>query len=272
MDRKKSLFKFLAAGVLGVLMLIGLLLRSQTIALANTPLPTHVATGSITLVPSAATINAGDSFDLAVQITINSPTCDAQAGLSFDPKLVEVTGVTEGDFYKNYATAQNITTFMMPQNPQADNSAGNLPFTGVALIGGKCGPTGTGNLYVVHLKAKANGAALFSLTKIRVDDDGSLSSGSTKFTVPYEGITTSDLMINIGGTGTAQVMPTKEVVVYTPIAAIPTQEATAVLLPTQASTDVSGSGGSSFPWLIVVPVVGVVVIAGVVVLTSRKKK
>ena len=271
MYRKPVVIRVCIVLWMGLFVSLGLLTQAKNTVRAATPIPTLNANGMLEIVPSATAVKSGDTFDLAVKITIDVPTCDAQAGMTFDSNLVEITGVDEGDFYKNYADANGIQSIMVPNQAVPDNANGTLPFTGVALIGGKCGPTGSGSLYVVHLKAKKDGSAKFSLTDIIVQDDAShVKSKGVPMPVAYSGIQTRDLVVNIGGAAAPE-QPTRPALVPTPVGnQLPTQEATAVLLPTQA--DSNGSGGTAFPWVIAIPVVGVVVIAGVIILTSRKPK
>jgi len=261
MNRNKVFFKSLSVLTLGILALIGLLIHPQGVSLAATATPPRIANGLLEMVPSVTTIKAGDSFDLTIQITIDSPTCGAQSGMTFDPKLVEVTGVDEGDFYKKYADANNLSTALIPAT--VDNATGILPYTGVSILGKPCGPTGTGSLMVLHMKAKANGQARFSLTDIIVGDDGNTTHNGP---VAYAGINTRDLTIDIGGTGGVQTQPTRGADIPTPIGnSLPTQAATAVVLPPESPS------GPSIPWAYILPGAGLLAIV-VVVLTTRKKK
>lgn len=270
MNTKKRIARYSLIGVVTCLVVLGSLIRSANLVLAATDVPTETANGSLSLSASTQTIQVGDSFDVKAIMTIDQPTCSAQAILTFDPKLVEVDGVEQGDFYKTWAQANGMMTVMLPSTPKADNNQGTVPVIGVALLGGKCGPTGTGTFLTFHVKAKANGVAQFSLSNIIIDDNGLYTNGKgEKQARPYQGIQSQGLAVSIGQSGGSVVQPTAQAaLVPTVMGSVPpTQEATAV-----KRVDTLTSGNSGFPLWIFIPVAGVLVIAGVVVFTSHKGK
>ena len=78
--------------------------------------------------------------------------------------------VSEGTYYKSWATANNSTTIIFPQ-PKIDNAAGAVSDMGVAVMGDKeGGPTGTGVLCTYKFTALGTGNVSATLTNVLVAD------------------------------------------------------------------------------------------------------
>jgi hypothetical protein len=131
-----------------------------TLTATTTPTPTSTATPvpsavSVSMSPSTQSVSPGEAFQVDLVIDTDTPSRGAQASLTFDPVLVEVTEVTEGDFFKAWAEASGNFTLLFPE-PTIDNVAGEVSGFSVAVIGtNPGGPTGSGLLWTYHMTAKA---------------------------------------------------------------------------------------------------------------------
>jgi hypothetical protein len=245
--------------------------------------PTVASDTTVAVTVPDKPVKPGDAFDVSVTIQTDIQTRGAQFELHFDPKLVEVTGFDEGDFYKKWADGNGARTIIIPE-PQADNATGVFPSTGIAIMGaapGKGGPKGSGTLMTLHAKAKdgANGTADFTLSGVVVADSGD-ENGAT---VNLGGVKTQNGRVAIGaGNVQAAAQPTAEAQATATVAAKPTAVATiarrvpnanaapdANLAAPDASGNDQGQGG--IPWVVVVPVVGLVGIGGAAFFLLRRR-
>ena len=142
------------------------------------------ATSSVSAVPSVSSINPGGNFDLSIKVSSDVETSGMMFAVSWDPQKAECTSVTKGGFYKDPAAANGWSVYMVPGSPAADNTNGRFP-TGqdtalnIALTGnmkddgsGLLGVSGTGEVYVLHMKAKdgVSGTINFTLSKVGLAD------------------------------------------------------------------------------------------------------
>lgn len=119
------------------------------------------------------TIAAGTPFDVVVSIDAADETRGAQAAFSFDPAYVECTGITVGDFYSNWASANGATAMWFGHTMPTlviDNAAGTVSNVAVALVGGTGGPTGTGTFITYHMEGVAGGVAALDVVGAQVSD------------------------------------------------------------------------------------------------------
>jgi hypothetical protein len=245
-----------------------------------TPKPPVQSDTTLTIAPSSATVNPGESFDLMLQIATDQMTFAMQAGLAYDPKLVEVLSVKEGDFYKAWAAANGAQTLMVPGKVTPDNENGQMTVVGVSLLGqdvaGK-GPSGNGTWLVVSARAKegAQGVANFELTDVKVLDVDPVKP------IPMAGVKTVAGQVSIGGAGPAVMSTAVLVASPTPAAgaakAAPNELGPAATVqvimesPAEAQQPSSESQTSQIPWELIAPVAGVAVIGAVVVVSMRRR-
>lgn len=267
-------------------MLVGLALclvlprGEPSIVHAATDIPQKMSNTLLALKAPAGPVKPGDTFDVAIELTSDTPSRGAQAVLHFDPKLVEVVGVTEGTFYKDWAQQNDASTILLPAKPTADNQQGIVPTIAVALLGSMGqGPVGSGTLLVYQVKAKpgTKGNAEFRLSDVEVSDTGD----ATGRTQSLAGVSLQGVVVAIGDAAAAPaVQPTAvpstqpTVGVTAKATPIPTvaRRATSQATADTASSDAEGTTqGPSFPWEIAIPIVGLVVIGAIVVITRGKK-
>jgi hypothetical protein len=244
--------------------------------------PTVASDTTVALTVPGKPVKPGNAFDVSVTIQTDTQTRGAQFELHFDPKLVEVTGFDEGDFYKKWAESVGARTIVVPE-PEADNAAGTLSSTSVAVLGaapGAGGAKGSGIVMTIHAKAKdgASGAAEFTLSGVIVADDGGPDGVHA---VNLGGVKTQNGRVAIGG-GDVQAVaqPTAEALPTATQAAKPTAVATIARRVPNATPDTNltalessgndqGQGG--IPWVVVVPVVGLVGIGGAAFFLLRRR-
>ena len=266
MKHFKPLFRVVLGAAVALTALAGLMSGwvAPAYALRPTAAPTIIANITLAVSIDKQTVQPGEAFDVVVKITSDQPSRGAQAALKFDPKLVDVVGVVEGDYYKTWALANGGSTVMMPSTPAPDNAQGLTRSVGVAILGGKVGDgaTGSGTMLTYKLKARAGatGTAQFDLQDALVLG---LDQGAT----PYGGVALQGAQLAIGANATpVAVQPSPVAVTAIPSPALPTLE------PTVAPRK-TNQAGSGVPWAIVVPIIGLVVLGGgvgVVMMTRRK--
>jgi hypothetical protein len=230
---------------------------------------------TLTISPSSPAVNAGEPFDLLLQISTDQMTFGMQAALRFDPRLVEVVKIEEGDFYKGWAATNGAQTMMVPGKIAPDKE-GKLPVVGIALLGQEVagrGPTGSGTWLVVHARARegAKGNATFELDSVKVLDTDLVRP------VAMAGVKTVAGQIAIGGAAEAAATPTAVAVAPpTPVrgsvktaatpAPVNTVEALAAAGALEAAALPAGQpepDQSGLPWDVIVPVSGVLLVGAV---------
>ena len=169
MKKPKTLYRFLLSALLALVVAVRGLPGRAASAEAPTPAaaPTQMSNSTLALSISQPALRAGEVFEIAVKITSDTQTRAAQAGLKFDPTLVEVLGVVEGSYYRNWALANGGSTVLFPSSAMPDNAKGLTAPVGVSLMGGRfgAGPAGSGTLIAYQLRAKdgVKGLASFDI-------------------------------------------------------------------------------------------------------------
>jgi hypothetical protein len=125
-------------------------------ALGGMTQPASAATVSVTIDPPTTSVTPGQSFDLAIKLASDTQTRGVQFGMTFDPSLLEVSKLTTGPYYSDWAKANQATANeAIPFRP--DNANGRVTPGVIAIFGGtaKAGPSGPGTLLTVTFNAKA---------------------------------------------------------------------------------------------------------------------
>jgi chitodextrinase len=129
--------------------------------------------------PLSQTVNASTSFSVTVNCVPEEPVKAFELKLSFNPSLVQVISVSEGDIFGGY------TTFFSPG--VIDNSGGTIVNI-YNLIVGPGNITSAGSLVVINCTARStSGTSPLSLYDVRLTNetgyiDISVSSGSVTVT------------------------------------------------------------------------------------------
>lgn len=114
--------------------------------------------------PSTISVKVGDTGNFAVKVENVSNLTAIELHLSYNPAVMEVTGMTNGGFVVADFTAQN--TY--------DNAAGTVDYA-VAQIN-RTPATGSGNLLIINFRAKANGISTVTARATQAAPKGYLLS------------------------------------------------------------------------------------------------
>jgi PKD repeat protein len=117
----------------------------------------------ITILPENQTIYPGNTINISLNCSTQQPIKAFQFDLSFNPKLLQVTKVTEGNFFEGYLTFFNAGTI--------NNDIGMI--TNIySLILGLGNVTKTGTFVSVNFTAKsASGNSIFTLLNLNVTNE-----------------------------------------------------------------------------------------------------
>ena len=102
------------------------------------------------LLPRRLTVNAGDRFEVAVQVSADRPISHLPLTLVFDPSLLAVDAAAPGEFLGDTGKAEILTDFSRP---------GEV-VVGASRLGKQAGVTGAGTLVRVTFRALTAGSAL----------------------------------------------------------------------------------------------------------------
>jgi hypothetical protein len=277
------IYRILLVGIFSALALGVFLNGGAQIAHAQLPTerPARVATNTIvSVVPSKETVNQGEEFDILVNISTSPEdyTSGAQFQLLFDPRYIEVTGFTEGAFYKDWAAAHAIETIIVPE-PYADNEAGMVPTIAVSLLGFLPEEiveraSGSGTLMILHAKAKEReGTSELKIEDVVVTD---FPVPGFKITKAYEGVKIQNGVVTIGAGAAVQNTPTAELVPTATKPAVLVERPTVEVVTPQAaiaasSNTAENASGFNSAWLLAIPVIGALLVGVVVIFSTRKR-
>ncbi|AKG52871.1 hypothetical protein DGWBC_0183 [Dehalogenimonas sp. WBC-2] len=141
---------------------------------------------SVTAVPSKITVKPGETFDVFIRVVNDQQCRGVSFTLNWDTSKVTCNSGEPGAYLKDFASANNGDLFYLPsKNPDADNSAGQFPKTvgtqkmlQIVMTGAMTpngifvGPTGSGDIYVLHMTANSgvSGNVTFSLSNVILGD------------------------------------------------------------------------------------------------------
>ncbi len=140
------------------------LLGAIAVSLISTPAFAQSATAVVRTDPAAASVKANDSFTILVKAENIANLTAIELHLSFNPAVLEVTGLTNGGFVAADFTAQNIY----------DNNAGTIDYA-IAQMN-RTPAQGNGTLLGINFRAKANGASTVAVRATQAAPGGILLS------------------------------------------------------------------------------------------------
>jgi hypothetical protein len=125
---------------------------------------------SLRLSPDALALKPGQEFSVDVWLTSAYPTRGTQLSFEYDPKLIDVTGVDEGEYYRSWALKNGATTMMVP-SPMIDPNLGRVNIFTVVILGGEsdAGPNGSAVMATVKGRAKTGVAGTTTLRLMNVE-------------------------------------------------------------------------------------------------------
>jgi len=125
-----------------------------------------------TITAGSATVNVGDTFDIAVSIASPSEVDSWQFDLSFTASLLKANFVTEGSFLSESGTK---TTLFSPG--VIDNGTGHITLVTDSFVDLPPGPSGSGVVADISFTALAPGVSPLTLSNVFLND---LDSGFLK--------------------------------------------------------------------------------------------
>jgi len=142
-------------------------------------------TSTINVDPLSRTISTGESFTFNVYCIPGQPIKAFELKLSFDPSLLQINSVTEGDFFNGYETFFNSGTI--------DNTGGIIDDI-YNLIIGPGNVSDPGNFVVVNCTAKDNsGISSLDLYEVGATDEaGFISISVDDGSATIEGVVNDD--------------------------------------------------------------------------------
>ena len=153
------------------LALLSTICLSAMLLLASCATSSSQARLSVTVYPASSDVNIGDTLTFDVLIDTEVLSRGAQCTLTFNPDVITCTGITEGNFYKDWAVANGCTTVLVPE-PVIDNENGRISDIGIAILGTtEGGVKGKGVLFTYHFSAIAKGVAAPGLSDIIISDE-----------------------------------------------------------------------------------------------------
>ena len=138
---------------------------------------------------SHTSIHTGDTFTLDILAENVFDMAGWQFDITFDPAILEVLNVSEGDFLKTGGS----TTFF--QGGSIDNTAGKITGLNAARLAAQ-GATGTGSLLQVNFKAKSGGETKLTLQNFQFGSvtGDIIPAGPHEIAITVEGrLTTGDV-------------------------------------------------------------------------------
>jgi hypothetical protein len=158
---------------------------SSTLATTETSNIVAAANAAVSVTPSVSTVAAGGTFDVVININTGMPTRQFQCELNWDPAKVQCNSVDEGSFYQSFVQANGFNEYLTPNPLTFDNTLGKFPAgtdlpgihvypVGIAMMGGYAadgsllGPKGTGQVFILHMQAKAGVSGTVPLTLSQV--------------------------------------------------------------------------------------------------------
>lgn len=129
--------KFQLLNIIICTTLIAIILFSALPVKANelATAPTATGNSSVYLEVSQPTVKSGGQFEVQVKIVSVVPTRGAQFSVSYDPRLIQLAGVKQGDYYADGTMRTGGSTYFIAG--ATDNKTGHLDAVAVALTGGK---------------------------------------------------------------------------------------------------------------------------------------
>jgi hypothetical protein len=145
-------------------------------------LPTTASNAHLSFSPPQALVSAASQeFTVNVVVNTDKPTRSFQAKIKFDPSILKLDSLEEGDFYSTWAGNNGGSSNMMPA-PTINNTLGETSVIGILITGAAAagdhygGPTGSGTIIVLHFTSKAVGVSTLTMENVLLGDDSNTST------------------------------------------------------------------------------------------------
>jgi hypothetical protein len=128
------------------------------------------ANAIVSLVIDSQMIKSGDVFSANLLIDSRIALRGIQWKLSFNPAVLRCDKVTEGNYFRDWASSHGGNTVTFPK-PVIDNTAGQISDMGIAIMSNQAGgPLGKGIACVYSFTALADFPGIPSLYDVQVVD------------------------------------------------------------------------------------------------------
>jgi hypothetical protein len=165
-----------------------LMLLPLTIALAIFGTTTMASPSTTVYVsPPTTTATVGQTITIYIAVSDVNNLWGWQAGMTFNPSVIECLSFEEGSFLK-----QGNTTLWQPGT--IDNTNGIITYYGCTLTAGSTPVNGNGNLAIVKFRCKNAGNSALHLTDVILVDPtpkqipADISDGTVNVSLPVGGI------------------------------------------------------------------------------------
>jgi PGF-CTERM protein len=143
---------------------------------------TAAQTTKVKVSPPVQNVSLGQPFSVNITVEPHTAIAGAQFNLQFDPSLLQVNSVTEGDLFKQ----SGFPTFFL--DGTIDNTAGVIKGVGCSILG-QANVSIPGTFAIIDLTARnLTGESMLELFNVKISDPGGnavpiiVSNGS--FTIP----------------------------------------------------------------------------------------
>ncbi len=171
---------------------IKFLLGLMVFALLVQAVGAQVAT-TVSVNPSYSNLNLEDLFTVAINISTTDPVYAVELKVYFDPSVLNVESIAEGDFLKKDGT---FTSMKMCEAgwqdvcPKIDNALGKIEFMNTRLGGNRTTVSGTGNLFTIDFDTMGAGTSQIGMASVQLLDNNlnvlasTANNGSAKVNTP----------------------------------------------------------------------------------------
>jgi len=139
------------------------------IFLAGTLRPVQAAGTNVSIIPVNTAVATEDTFTVDVKIAPGVAIAGAQFDLSFDPSVLEITGVTEG----NLLNQGGANTYFSPGT--TDNTAGTITGVAGAITTAGAEVSDEGVFAAITFKAKKTGVCSLELSNVIVGNKAGIA-------------------------------------------------------------------------------------------------
>jgi hypothetical protein len=164
---------------------------------------------TVRLSPDSIALTPGQDFSVDLWLDTPETTRGIQFGFSYDPKLIQVTDVSEGEYYRKWAIQNKASTSLIP-GVKIDQIRGTITPVGIAIIGGPPGDGPTGNGVVATVKGRAlagvSGATTLKLEGVEVAILKTTQANPTGIINTADSVQAADAQIAVGA-GVATPVP-----------------------------------------------------------------
>jgi hypothetical protein len=156
---------------------------------------------TVRLSPDSLALKPGQEFSVDIWLDTAYTTRGTQLSLNYDPRLIEVTKVDEGEYYRTWAIKNKASSLIVP-GVKIDQAHGRVAPFAIALFQGTSndGPHGNGLIATIQGRAKpgASGTTTLKLDNVEVSAviSSNINAAGSIQSVPE--VALADAQISVG--------------------------------------------------------------------------